>query len=77
MPIRSGLDRFFSGSLQRKRFSIIRDKVFKPANEALNPSLEDLARQGLISFTKHKRPISSEDLGQLGPNASESFANSE
>ena len=77
MPIRSGLDRFFSGSLQRKPFSIIRDKVFKLANEALNPSLEDLARQGLISFTKHKRPISSEDLGQLGLNAPESFANSE
>ena len=44
---------------------IIRDKVFKLANEALNPSLKDLARQGLISFTKHKRPISSEDLGVL------------
>ena len=59
---------FFSGSLQRKPFSIIWAKVslFKPANEALNPSLEDLARKGLISFTKHQRPISSEDLGQLG-----------
>ena len=81
-PIRSGLDRFFSGSLQRKPFSIIRDyKVHKPANEALNP--KDLARQELISFTKHKRPISSEDLevlyaaNQLGLNAPESFANSE
>ena len=77
MPIRSGLDRFFSGSLQRKPFSIIRDKVFKPANEALNPSLKHLARQGLISFTEHKRPISSEGLGQLGLNAPESFVNSE
>ena len=68
----------FSGSLQRKPFFIIRDKVFKPANEALNPSLkDDLARQGLISLTKHKRPISSEDLGRLGLNAPESFANSE
>ena len=28
-------------------------------------SLKDLARQGLISFTKHKRPISSEDLEVL------------
>ena len=36
-----------------------------PANEALDPSLKDLARQGLISFTKHKRPISSEDLEVL------------
>ena len=83
-PIRSGLDRFFSGSLQRKPFSIIRDyKVHKPAKEALNPSLKDLARQELISFTKHKRPISSEDLevlyaaNHLGLNAPESFANSE
>ena len=46
------------------------------------PSLKDLARQGLISFTKHKRPISSEGLevlyaaNKLGPNAPESFANS-
>ena len=61
---------------------IIRDKVFKLANKALNPSLKDLARQGLISFTKHKRPISSEDLevlyagNQLGLNHPESFANS-
>ena len=53
---------FFSGPLQRKPFSITRDKVFKPANEALNPSLKDLVRQGLISFTKHKRSISNEDL---------------
>ena len=57
-------------------------QVFKPANEALDPSLKDLARQGLISFTKHKRPISSKDLevlyaaNQLGPNVPESFANS-
>ena len=73
---------FFSGYLQRKPFSIIRDKYFKPVNEALDPSLKDLTRQGLISFTKHKRPISSEDLevlyaaNQLGLNAPESFSNS-
>ena len=36
-----GLDRFFSGSLQRQPFSFIHYKVFKPANEALNPSLKD------------------------------------
>ena len=57
-------------------------QVFKPANEALDPSLKDLSRQGLISFTKHKRPISSIDLevlygaNQLGLNVLESFANS-
>ena len=72
----------FFGSLQRKPFSITRDKVFKPANEALNPSLKDLVRQRLISFTKHKRPISNEDFevlyaaNQLGPNPPEILANS-
>ena len=74
-----GWSDFFSLVLFKE---IIRDKVFKLANEALNPSLKDLARQGLISFTKHKRPISSEDLevlyaaNQLGKNPPESFANS-
>ena len=68
--------------LFRKVQKLIRDKVFKLTNEALNPSLKDHARQGLISFTKHKRPISSEDLealyaaNQLGLNPPESFANS-
>ena len=68
--------------LFRKVQKIIRDKVFKLAKEAPNPSLKDLARQGLTSFTKHKRPISSEDLevlyatNQLGRNPPESFANS-
>ena len=72
----------FFGSLQRKPFSITRDKVFKPANEAPNPSLKELVRQGLIFFTKHKRPISNEDLkvlyaaNQLGLNLPEIFANS-
>ena len=52
--------------------------VFKPANEALHPSLKDHARQGLNCFTKHKRPISSKDLedlyaaNQLGLNVPES-----
>ena len=52
------------------------------ANEALDPSLKDLVRQRLISFTKYKRPISSKDhevlyaANQLGLNAPESFANS-
>ena len=32
----------------------------QPANEALDP--KHLGRQGLNSFTEHKRPISSEDL---------------
>ena len=64
---------------QRKPFSIIQDKVIKPANEPLEASLKDLARQGLISFTKHKRPVSSKDLealyaaNQLGLNAPESL----
>ena len=35
-PIFSGLDRFLSGSLQRKPFAIIPDKVFKPANKEIH-----------------------------------------
>ena len=48
--IRSGLDRFLSGSSQRKAFSIIRDKAFNPANEALDASLKDLARQRVKEY---------------------------
>ena len=62
--IHSGLDKFLSGSPQRKAF-FIWDKVFKPANEALDASLKDLARHRLISSTKHKRSISNEDLEAL------------
>ena len=63
--IRSGLDRFLSGSPQRKPFSIIRDRAFKQANEALDASLKDLAWQGLISSTKNKCPITNKDLEAL------------
>ena len=34
---------------------IIRDKVFKLANEALNPSLKDLARHVLIQASNFQR----------------------
>ena len=74
---------FFFWLPSKKAVYIIRDiKVFKTANAAPDPSLKDLVRQGLISLSKHKRPISSEDLevlyaaNQLGMNAPESFANS-
>ena len=74
--ILSGLERFFLVPFKESCFAL-----FKPGNEALDPSLKDLARQGLISFTQHKRPISSEDLevlyaaNQLGMNAPESLSN--
>ena len=45
--IRSSLDRLLSGSRQRNPFSIIRDKVFKPANKALDASLKDLGQKGV------------------------------
>ena len=57
-------------------------RLFSHAIFQTNPSLKDLARQELISFTKHQRPISGKDLevlyaaNQLGLNALESFANS-
>ena len=78
----SGLDRFLSVPLKESRFPLFGIEVFKPANEALDSSLKDLVRQGLISFTNHKRPISSKDLGvlyaanQLGLNTPESLLNS-
>ena len=77
----SGPDRFLSGSLQRKPFSIIRNKVFRPANEALDVWLNDPARQGLICCTKQRRPISNKHLeaiytaNQLGLNTPKSLAN--
>ena len=79
-PIRSGLDRFFFRFPSKKAVChYIWDKY---SSRQTNPSLKDLARQGLISFTKHQRAISGEDLevlyaaNQLGLNAPESFANS-
>ena len=66
---------------KRKPFSIIRDRGFKPTNEALDASLKDLARQWLISSTKYKRPISKKDLeafyaaNQLDLDTSESLVN--
>ena len=55
-------DSFLSGSSLLFR---VKCKMFQRANEALNTSLKDLARQGLISSTKHKRPIANEDLEAL------------
>ena len=72
----------FFGFPSKKAVFHYSGEVFKQANEALDPSLKDLARRGSIFFTKHKRPISSEGLtvlyaaNQLGLNAPERFANS-
>ena len=51
----SGLDRFLSGSPRRKPFAIIRDKVFKPANEAQDASnfrVFDLRGFSRVYFTR-------------------------
>ena len=69
---------FFLVPFKESRFPLFGISI-QASNEALNPSLKDLARQGLISFTKHKRPISSKNLevlyaaNQLGLNAPERF----
>ena len=39
--------------------------MFQRAHEGLDVSLKDLARQGLISSTRHEHPISIEDLEAL------------
>ena len=48
--IRSGLDRFLSGSQRRKSFSVIRDKEFKSANEAHDAVVKDFARHSNSTF---------------------------
>ena len=50
--IQAGLDRYLNK--ENTNFSIITDRDFKPANEALNTHLVELAREGKISSTKHK-----------------------
>lgn len=58
--IRAGLDRYLSSL--NVEFSIVGDRLFKPANDVLDASLKTLARHGLISSTKHKPPICPDDI---------------
>ena len=58
--IRAGLERHLNK--QNSNFSIITDQEFKPANDALNAHLVELARQGKISSTKHKAAMVPEDV---------------
>lgn len=80
--IRAGLERYLTQAPYRKSFSIIRDKVFSQANEALDSHLKNMAKEGVISSTKHKQAISTEDLEklyeerQLGNSTPESLLNS-
>ena len=77
---------FYLVPFKESRFSLfgISIQAGKRSSRSITSKLKDLARQvrqGLISFTKHERPVSSEDLevfhveNQLGLNAPESFAN--
>lgn len=63
--IRTGLDRYLSQAPHRKTFSITHDKVFTPANEALDSHLKSLAKTGVISSTKHKPALAREDVEKL------------
>ncbi len=63
--IRAGLERYLTQAPHRKAFSIILDKVFTPANEALDSHLKSLAKTGVLSSTKHKPAIEREHLEQL------------
>ena len=58
--IRAGLDRFLNK--ENTNFSIITDREFKPANDALNAHLVELAREGKISSTKHKPALIPQDV---------------
>lgn len=63
--IRAGLERYLTQAPHRKAFSIIRDKVFVPSNEALDSHLKSLAKTGVLSSTKHKQALEREDVEQL------------
>ena len=58
--IRAGLDRYLNK--ENTNFSIITDRDFKPANEALNAHLVELAREGKISSTKRKPALIPKDI---------------
>ena len=58
--IRAGLDRYLNKG--NVNFSIITDREFKPANDALNAHLVKLAREGRISSAKHKPAMISRDV---------------
>ena len=46
----------------KTKFSIITDRDFKPANDAPNAHLVELAREGKISSTKHKPALIPQDV---------------
>ena len=58
--IRAGLDTYLNN--ENINFSIITDGKFKPANDALNVNLVELAREGKISPTKHKPAMKPRDV---------------
>ena len=58
--IRAGLDRYLNKG--NVTFSIITDREFKPANDALNAHLVKLAREGRISSAKHKPAMIPRDV---------------
>ena len=63
--IRAGLERYLTQAPHRKAFSIIHDKVLVPSNKALGSNLKSLAKTGILSSTKHKQALESEDVEQL------------
>ena len=58
--IRVGLDRYLNK--ENVNFSVITDREFKPANDALNAHLDELAREGKFSSTKHKPAMIPRDV---------------
>ena len=58
--IRARLDRYLNKEVIN--FSVITGREFKPANDALNAHLVELAREGRISSTKHKPAMIPRDV---------------
>ena len=63
--IRTGLERCLTQAPHRKAFFITRDKVFVPANKALDSHLKSFAKTGIVSSIKHKQALDREDVEQL------------
>ena len=66
LSIRHGLDRFLTGAPRSKSFSIVHDRQFKRANEALKAHLEQLSNEGIVSSLARRRvPIAEADIKRL------------
>ena len=63
--IRAAIDRHLRSPPISKPFSIVSDSQFKEANNTLSNFLKNLSKNGEISGTKHKQPVTREVVQKL------------